>query len=62
MVDCGDRVEAGATIGSIVDFHGRVLEHVTAPFAGEMLYVVRTPPVTKGEPLGMVGVTSTTYE
>jgi predicted deacylase len=55
-VDCGDVVEAGATIGRITDFQGRVLESIRAPFDGELLYVVRTPPVTKGEPLAMVGV------
>ena len=27
---------------------------VRAPFAGEILYVVATPPVSKGEPLGFV--------
>ena len=32
-----------------------MLEEVRAPFAGEMLYVVGTPPVTEGEPLGFVG-------
>ena len=55
-VDCGEVVEAGATIGRITDFQGRVLESIRAPFDGELLYVVRTPPVTKGEPLAMVGV------
>ena len=26
-----------------------------APFAGEILYILGTPPVSKGEPLAMVG-------
>jgi hypothetical protein len=26
-----------------------------APFAGELLYILGTPPVSKGEPLAMVG-------
>jgi predicted deacylase len=50
----GDRVAAGAAIGRITDFHGTVLEAVRAPFAGEILYVVDTPPISRGEPLGMV--------
>jgi predicted deacylase len=50
----GDRVAAGAAIGRITDFHGQTLEDVRAPFAGEILYVVDTPPISKGEPLGMV--------
>jgi predicted deacylase len=50
----GDRVQAGAAIGRITDFHGHTLEEFRAPFAGEVLYVVETPPVSKGEPVGMV--------
>lgn len=55
-VDCGDEVDAGARIGIISDFHGRRIEDVRAPFAGEVLYVVGTPPVSAGEPLAMIGV------
>lgn len=51
----GQSVSKGTLIGRITDFHGRTLEEVRAPFDGEMLYVVSTPPVNKGEPLGMVG-------
>jgi predicted deacylase len=54
VVAKGDRVPAGAPIGRITDFHGRTLEELQAPFAGEVLYVVETPPVTRGEPLAMV--------
>jgi hypothetical protein len=43
-----------ALIGRIFDPFGKVLHEIRAPFAGEMLYVVGTPPVTQGEPLGMV--------
>jgi len=57
-VECGMTVTAGAVIGTITDFHGRALEDVRAPFGGEILYIVRTPPITAGEPLAMVGVTS----
>jgi predicted deacylase len=48
-------VAAGTLIGRILDPFGRVLHEVRAPFAGELLYVVATPPVTEGEPLGFVG-------
>ncbi len=51
----GHTVAKGALIGRITDFHGRILEEIRAPFDGEMLYVVGTPPVSKGEPLGMIG-------
>lgn len=54
-VSCGDIVSADAAIGRVTDFHGRILEEIVAPFAGEILYVVRTPPITIGEPLAMIG-------
>jgi hypothetical protein len=54
-VERGHTVAKGTRIGRITDFHGRTLEEVLAPFDGEILYVVGTPPVTKGEPLAMVG-------
>jgi predicted deacylase len=53
-VDNMHSVAKDALIGRILDPFGNVLHEVRAPFAGEMLYVVHTPPVTEGEPLGMV--------
>jgi predicted deacylase len=47
-------VAKDALIGRILDPFGTVLREVRAPFAGELLYVVGTPPVTEGEPLAMV--------
>ncbi len=54
VVERGQTVAEGALIGRITDFAGKTIEEVRAPFAGEMLYVVGTPPTTKGEPLGFV--------
>ena len=54
-VERGHTVAEGTLIGRITDFHGRPLEDVLAPFAGEMLYVIGTPPVSKGEPIAFVG-------
>jgi predicted deacylase len=54
-VDRGQMVSRGARLGRITDFHGKIIEEVIAPFDGEILYVVGTPPVSKGEPLAMVG-------
>ena len=51
----GRTVAKGTRLGRIVDFHGRLLREIVAPFDGEMLYVVGTPPVSEGEPLGMIG-------
>ena len=55
-------VRQGAPIGTITDFHGRVLEELHAPFDGEVLYVVATPPVSEGEPIAMVGHLSRSFE
>jgi predicted deacylase len=51
----GQAVTKGTKIGHITDFHGTVTEQIVAPFDGEILYVIGTPPITKGEPVAMVG-------
>jgi predicted deacylase len=53
----GQRVAEGAALGRIVDYFGQTLEDIRAPFGGEILYIVDTPPINKGEPIGMVGST-----
>jgi len=57
-VERGHTVAAGSLIGRVTDFHGRVLEEVRAPFAGEVLYVIGTPAISKGEPVAFVGSTA----
>ena len=54
-VQRGHTVAKGARLGRITDFHGKTIEEVRAPFDGEILYVVATPPVSKGEPVAMIG-------
>ena len=54
QVERGHTVAEGTLIGHITDFHGRLLEEIRAPFAGEILYVVGTPPISKGEPIAFV--------
>jgi predicted deacylase len=56
LVERGQTVAAGAALGYVTDFHGRVTEEIASPFAGEVLYIVATPPISKGEPLALVGV------
>jgi hypothetical protein len=48
-------VAEGTLVGRVHDALGKILAEVRAPFAGEILYVVATPPVSKGEPVGFVG-------
>lgn len=54
-VERGRTVAKGSRLGVITDFHGTVLEEVLAPFDGEVLYIIGTPPMTKGEPVAMIG-------
>jgi predicted deacylase len=56
-VEKGQTVAQGAVIGRVTDFHGKLLQEITAPFAGEVLYVVGTPAMNKGEPVGFIGST-----
>jgi predicted deacylase len=55
VVDQKDNVATGALLGRLTDPFGNVTHEVRAPFGGEVLYVVATPPVTEGEPLAFVG-------
>ena len=55
MVTKAETVAEGAIIGRVTDFHGKVLEEIKAPFAGEILYVIGTPAISKGEPVGFIG-------
>lgn len=54
LVDKMHSVARDGLIGRILDPFGNVLREIRAPFAGELLYVVATPPVSEGEPLGMI--------
>jgi predicted deacylase len=59
MVEPGQTVAEGTIIARVTDFHGKLLEEIRSPFAGEILYVVATPPVTQGEPVGFVAERAT---
>jgi predicted deacylase len=54
-VEHGQTVARGTVLGVLTDFFGKTIQEIRAPFAGVVLYVVATPPVREGEPLGMVG-------
>jgi predicted deacylase len=53
-VERGHTVSRGAVIGVLTDFFGDRLAEVRAPFDGEVMYVVGTPAMSKGEPVGMI--------
>jgi predicted deacylase len=48
-------VKKGTVLAHITDFFGKKIAEVKAPFAGVVLYVVATPPITQGQPVGCVG-------
>ncbi|HET7220725.1 MAG TPA: M14 family metallopeptidase [Vicinamibacterales bacterium] len=57
-VERGHTVAQGTLIGRVTDFHGTPVEEVRSPFAGEVLYVIGTPAISKGEPVAFVGSTA----
>ena len=52
-------VRQGDLIGTVTDYFGNKLVELRAPFAGKILYVIATPPISKGEPLAMLGAAGT---
>jgi len=55
-VERGQSVQKGALIGVLTDFFGTQQAEIRAPFGGIVLYVVATPAMSQGEPMGMIGV------
>lgn len=55
LAKMGHYVVVGQTVGRVTDFLGRVTEEVRAPFSGILLYIINTPPISRGEPLFEVG-------
>lgn len=53
-VERGTTVAAGTVIGWLSDFFGNRIAEVRAPFDGEVMYVVGTPAMNRGEPVAMV--------
>lgn len=48
-------VEKNTLLGYVTDFFGKKIYELRAPFAGEVLYIIGTPPISAGEPLAFVG-------
>jgi predicted deacylase len=55
VVEKGHTVAKGTLMGYVTDFFGKRIYEMRAPFTGEVLYILGTPPVSAGEPLGMIG-------
>ena len=54
-VERGRPVRKGALVATITDFFGQQLAEVRAGLDGIVLYVVATPPITKGQPVAFIG-------
>jgi len=54
-VERDQMVTKGVVLAHITDFFGKKIAYVKAPFAGVVLYVVATPPITQGQPVACVG-------
>jgi len=54
-VERGHYVAKGTLLATITDFFGNRVAEVHAPFDGVVLYIVATPPISKGEPVGSIG-------
>jgi predicted deacylase len=58
-VQKAQNVSQGALIGHTTDFHGNTIEEIRAPFDGQIIYVIGTPPTTKGEPIAFITTRAT---
>lgn len=55
LVERGTTVAQGALLARVVDVFGDPIEELRAPFDGEVLYILGTPPVSSGEPVAFIG-------
>lgn len=53
-VERGETVSRGRVIGVLTDFFGKTIAELKSPLDGVVMYVVGTPAMNKGEPVGMV--------
>ena len=49
------QIERGALFGRLTDYFGETIAEVRSPMDGVVLYVVVSPAMSEGEPIGMVG-------
>ncbi len=59
-VDRDQTVAVGDLIALITGFFGNPIAEVRAPIDGVVLYVVSTPPITKGQPVACIGTPGST--
>src|SRR5258706_3288323 len=57
-VERDQTVGKGAVLAHITDFFGQTIAEIRAPFDGMVLYIVATPPITRGQPVACIGMPS----
>jgi predicted deacylase len=51
----GSHVQKGELLGYLTDFFGNVIQKAVAPHDGVVMYIIATPPMSKGEPMVKIG-------
>ena len=55
LVSRGDHVQQGELVGYLTDYFGNTIQKVISPYDGIILYIIATPPMSKGEPMASIG-------
>ena len=55
LVKPNQMVKKGTVLARITDFFGQLPAEVESPLDGVVLYVVATPPISKGQPVACIG-------
>ncbi len=55
LTEGGSHVQKGKLLGYLTDFFGNVIQKAVAPHDGIVMYVIATPPMSKGEPMVKIG-------
>jgi predicted deacylase len=59
LVNRDQPVKEGTPLARITNFFGEEIALVSTPIGGVVLYIVATPPITKGQPVGCIGTPKT---
>lgn len=55
LLSRGGHVQKGEQVGYLSDYFGNIIQKIYSPFNGIILYIIATPPMSKGEPMVMIG-------
>jgi hypothetical protein len=55
LVTRGQLEKKDALLGYVTNLHGQKVHEARAPLAGKVMFIVKTPPVSAGEPLVSIG-------